>query len=312
MAYAVPGIKHIALCKKGTLLTTPTNILIIGSRNNEELNINDETQDDVLERPHIIKRTFKTAEIESRQPTLKDLQNLITFRADQGCDAEILAQPQTSGVDGGCFQFTGNNYMGFKSKYEIAPDKRILAVQLGVSLNPIDAKTLIDAADNATPASLGITNNGIDNSLIRFPWLKYVGTFTQDDIIDYSFLLEETGDNEKLNGRFIGDYIKATISFTFRSATIANMVTEMNEAEGISLTFQQDTSASSSTYEKFIFNSLVLRKKTERKIEAKERYIKATYTGNFTRSQIAFDFSALSGGGTSADGTAGGTVTISM
>jgi len=318
--FAVPGIKSIAMCDKGTLLTTPTNIIVLGGRNNEELNINDIAQDDVRERPHIIKRRFETPIIENRQPQLNHLEDLLkTYRDVQGCDLEIYCEPQTTGVTGGCFQFTGDNYVGYKATYEMTPEKRILGVQFGVSLEPLAGKALVDAADSNTAAVLGITNNGINRAQERYPWpklststFKPSSVFNPEELLDYSLLLEEIGEDDKLNGRFIGRYVRATLMFKFASATIANMVSDMADSAGVALTFQQDTSASSTTFEKFSFAEYSLRKKVERKIEAKERYIMQTYTGLFPKANIAFSFTAPNGGGTSADGTEGGTVTFSL
>jgi hypothetical protein len=318
--FSTVGIKHIAACKKGTLENSPENKVILGTRNNEELNIIDITQDDVRERPMVIKRRFETPMIESRQPSLQHLQAIFsTYRADQGCDLEILAEPQASGVDNGCFQFTGDNYVGVKGMYQMDPEKRILGVQFGVSLEPLTAKALVDASDSATPATLGITTNGIDTAKERYPWpvlstatFKPASVFDPSELLDYSLLLEELGEDEKLNGRFIGDWIKATLMFKFKNASIAAMVSDMADAAGITISFQQDTSAASATFEKWVFNQYVLRKKVERKIEAKERYIMQTYTGKFPKANLAFSFTALNGGGTSANGTEGGTVTVSL
>jgi hypothetical protein len=318
--FAAPGIKHIAMCDKGTLATSPTNIVILGSRNNEELNINDVEQSDVRERPMIIKRRFETPLIENRQPQLNHLEDLLkTYRDVQGCDVEILCEPQTTGVTGGCFQFTGDNCMGYKTTYEITPDKRVLGIQFGVSLPPATAQTLIDAADSATPATLGISNNGFIPAQERFPWpklgtstFKPASVFLPEELLDYSFLLEEVGDDEKLNGRFISNWVRATLTFKFANATVAAMISDMNDSAGVAITFQQDTSGSSATYEKFSFAQYSLRKSVERKIEAKERYILQKYTGLFPKANLAFSYLVGVGGGSSADGTEGGTVTFSL
>ena len=318
--FAQPGIKHIAMCDKGTLLTSPTNIVILGTRNNEELNINDIEISDVRERPLITKVRFETPMLENRQPQLNHLEDLFkTYRAAQGCDAEILCEPQSSGSDGGRFQFGGTNYLGYKAQYEINPEKRVLGVQFGVSLDPITAKALIDASDSNSAASLSVTNNGINPAQERFPWItaststfKPAATFEPEELLDYSMLLEEVGEEDKLKGRFIGDYIRATLMFKFRNATIANMVADMADSAGVSISFQQDTSGSSATFEKFVFNQYVLRKKVERKIEAKERYIMQTYTGIFPRGNMAFSFTTVNGGGSSQTGAEGGTVTVSL
>lgn len=314
------GIRTIALCDKGTLLTSPTNIIVFGSRNNEELNINDVSENDVRDRPLTTKVRFETPYLESRQPQLNHLEDLFkTYRDAKGCDAEILGEVQSSGVDGGCFQFAGANYMGYRAKYEITPKKRVLAVQLGVSLEPLTAKALIDASDSNTPATLGITNLGIDTDQIRYPWpaittatMKPASTFDPADILDYSLLLEEEGEEEQLNGRFLGDWVKATLMFKIKGLSVASMVADMVEAAGVAISMQHDTALASATYEKFVFNQYVLNKTRQRTINNKERHVIQTYTGKFPKGNMAFSYLVGVGGGTSADGTEGGTVTVSL
>lgn len=314
------GIRTLAVCKKGTLLTTPANIVVFGTRNNEELSWKDVPENDVRDRPINTKVRFETPMLESRQPCLLDLKNLLTvLRADQGCDAEILGEIQSSGVDGGCFQFTTTNYIGFRARYEITPKKRVLGLQLGVSMEPLTAKAFVDASDSNTPATLGVTNLGIAPSKERYPWpnittatMKPVSTFDPADLLDYSLVIEEDGEDEPLNGRFIGEYIKATLMFKLRGLSIANAVANMAEAGGVAISMQHDTSAASATYENFVFNQYVLRKSNEYMINNKERHIIQTYTGKFPKGNMAFSFLVGVGGGTSADGTEGGTVTVSL
>ena len=253
------------------------------------------------------------------QPNLLNLMNIISqFLPDGGADAEIKARPQSTGVDGGCFQFGGagttNQFLGIGFKYECSRKKRALLIKGMLQVSKAAANALINASDSNTPATLGLTAAGIDFTKQRNPWLKYTTILgcTYADILDYSFILESVKEKENdLDEREISQAVRATLMYKFRSATIANMVSETAEAEGIAINFQQDTSDASTTYEKFVFNQYTLTKEAERGIGDDERNMTLTYSGVIPIGNISATYTALTGGGTSADGTEGGTVTFS-
>ena len=317
MAFARYGIDQIALCTKGTLATTPTKIIPGGLRGKTGLRFKDIGDEDESRGRFMQRGVMITVdEFPVYQPNLLHLKNILEqFMPDGGCDAEIKARPQSTGVDGGCFQFLGsaNQHLGIGFKYEMSKKRRALTLRNMLMLSKAAAKTLIDAADSNTPATLGLTAGGIDESKRRIPWLKFThGTFAYSDIEDYSFILESVKDKENdLEEREISQAVKATLMYKFKSATIANICAEMIEAQGVALDFQEDTSASSATYEKFSFAQYVLSKQGDRFIHDDERNLTLVYNAIIPLGNFAFAFTALVGGGTSADGTEGGTVTIS-
>ncbi len=323
MAQARYGIDQIVFCTKGTLLAvlpaTPTKVIAGGFRGKTKLTFkdvgdNDEARGRFMQRGVLITMD----ETPLYQPNLLNLMNIISqFLPDGGADAEIKARPQSSGVDGGCFQFSGagttNKHLGIGFKYEMSKKRRALLIKAMLQLSKADASALIDAADSNTPATFsGVTNYGQDESKRRIPWLNFTNaTFSYADILDYSFILESVKDKDNdLEEREISQMIKATLMYKFRSATIANIVAEMAETEGIAINFQQDTSAAAATYEKFAFAANVLHKEGERTIGDEERNLTLTYSGLIPIGNISAAYTALVGGGTSADGTEGGTVTI--
>lgn len=316
MAYARIGIDQVVFCTKGTMLTTPTKVIPGGLRGKTNLVIKDVgNTDESRERFMRRGRLFTIEEVPLYQPNLLNLMDIITqYLPDGGADCELKARPQSSGVDGGCFQFSGagstNQHLGVAFKYECSKNKRALSIKAMVQLLPDAAKTLVDASDSNTPAVFSsVTDAGIDFTKRRNPWLNATALpFTYADLADYSFVLESVKDDENdLEEREISQMVRATVTYKFRSATIANIVTEMAYAEGLSLTFQQDTAAA--TFEKFVFNTNVLTQENEVRIGDSERNVTLKFTGLIPTGNISASYTAPNGGGTSADGTEGGTIT---
>ncbi len=324
MAFRRVGIDQIVFCKKGTLLAvlpaTPTNVIAGGLRGKTKLTIkdvgnNDESRGRFME----IGKLFTLDETPLYQPSLLNLMNIISqYLPDGGADAEIKMRPQSSGVDGGCFQFSGagttNQHLGIGFKYELSKKRRALLIKGMLQLNPTLAAALVNAADSNTPVTFsGVTNYGIDETKRRFPWINFTNSiFGYNEILDYSLILESVKDSENdLNEREISQMVKATLTYKFNSATIANLVSRMAEAEGLAINFQEDTSAASATYEKFVFNQYVLHKEATAELGDDVGNDTLVYSGLIPIGNISAAYTALVGGGTSADGTEGGTITFS-
>lgn len=308
------GINQIGLCKIGTLLTTPTNIINLGLRPAATLNVDPfETSKDFRDRELRNRSNFKIS-AKTHQPTLKALMDIIsTYYGDGGADVELKSVPQSSGADGGCFQFNGTtNYMGVDFEYLLTSKERTLGLTLEYAPTFLEAKAIIDASDSNTPASLG-SDYGINLSLQRYPWLASISdgvdTYNLDELVDYSMSIKPMGDRD-LNNRIIPDYISFMIEITTRRSRISDVVASMAGSLMPSLTIQHDTSLSSATYEKFTFAAYALSKMQAVNIGDEKRFMKLTFAGKVPLGNISSSFLVGAGGGTSADGTEGGTITI--
>ncbi len=315
--FAKVGINRIGFAKKGSLLTTPTNIVLIGGKYPSELVITDhETEEDYRGRPTRNKLNAKIT-AKSNQPNLLKLKNIIDVYCDEGgADAELLAVPQSTGVDGGCFQFLGasEKHIGIDFEYLMSNEERSLSVMAEVALEYPEMKSLIDAADNNTQAVWGVTNNGVDLLLKRYPYfselkIATVDIFAKDEYISYRMQLSTDSDKTIWNRNDV-KYIKIEIEATGRKATIQSIVDRLNFSPYAEVVVKQMTGAT--TYEKFVFQAGVLTPKTEFKISDTERYSKITLMGKVPIKNFSYSFVALDGGGTSADGTEGGTVNVSV
>lgn len=310
------GIKQIAACTKGTLATTPTKLIMGGLRNTinlkyEDIGVTDEARDRLL----VTHKRFTTDEIKIYQPSLLKLQHITSqYVPDGGCDLEVLCYPLSSGADNGCFQFvgSGNTHMGLKWRLVMSNTERFLGLTYGVKLRKAAAEALINAADANSPMTTGIQNYGIDPAAFRAPWLydDIGGVFGLESIKSYSLIIEGDGDEAgDLEERYETKKVKVTLELLCKNPTVANMVSDANEAAGFSFNFRENNT--DSAFDKFAFNQYVLHKKSEAVIGA-DRYIKQVYSGSVPLGNLAYSFTTANGGGTSQDGTEGGTLTFSL
>ena len=325
MGFARYGIDKMVFCAKGTMLTSPTHVIAGGLRGKtkltfEDVGDNEESRERFMHRGVLV----TLDETPLYQPNLLNLMNIITqYLPDGGADAEITARPQSAGVDGGCFQFSGvagpgagelAKHLGIGFKYELSKRKRALSISARVEIRPNEASVLIDAADSNTPATFStVTNAGINFTKRRNPWLSLTSHLgnTHEDIEDYSFILESVKDKENdLRDREISQMVRATLMYKFKSATVANMVTEMAEAEGVAMTFQEYTPPGILTFEKFVFNANVLTSQNTKVIGDDERNMTLKYSGLIPIGNISASYTTANGGGETETGADGGTITF--
>lgn len=318
MSIAKVGINQIGIAKKGTFATSPTNITLIGLKPPGTLKITGlDGGDDGFGRPLLNKTNFAIS-CATHQPSMLKLDDAINqYCADGGADVELLAKPQTTGVTGGCFQLAGaTQNMGVKFEYLFSSKERRMNYDLEVALPYADAKTLIDGADAATPESLG-ADYGVDRSKQRYPYLATFtiggsAVFANNEIKSYLCRITGDGDKSELDNRTTVDWFEIYLEIVGKGATISEIVAAMTAAQSNAAIVFQETTATS-TFEKLSIAAGVLHEEhPDITIGDSERIMKRVLRGKVTGSQFAFAYTAPDGGGTSADGSEGGTCTISL
>jgi len=311
--FANVGINQIAIVDKGSLLTTPAGKVVLGLRTPSQLEftpfnpITDYRERDL--------RNFINAKITAKtlQPNIDMLNNLVsTILPDRGGDVELLAVPQSSGVDGGCFQFNGdNNYMGVEFDWIMSSKERSMAFDLQVALEYEEMAALIDAADANTPATLGVTNYNILFADQKHPYIV-VGdaVFTKDEIIDYNFSLKPVGSERSIYNRLVADYIMVYFDLTVRAATISNLVSVLARDLSPALVVREDNNVGGTLFDRFSMAAGVLSLNMDPAyIGDDKRYLRLVYKGKVPLGNLAFSYTTANGGNNS-DYTDGGTVTI--
>lgn len=311
--FANVGINQIALVDKGSLLTTPAGKVVLGLRTPSSLEFT--PFNPIVDYRERELRNFINARIQAKtlQPNMDMLNNLLTvILPDQGGDVELLAVPQSSGVDGGCFQFNGDdNYMGVEFDWIMSAKERTLAFDLQVALEFEEMKALIDAADANTPATLGVTNYNILFAGQKHPYIV-VGdaTFTKDEIIDYNFSFKTAGAERSIYNRAVSDYIMITFDLTVRAATVANIVTVLARDLSPALVVREDNNVAGTLFDRFSMAAGVLSLTADPiYIGDDKRFLRLSYKGKVPRGNATISYTTANGGNNTTY-VDGGTVTV--
>lgn len=309
------GINQIALCGLGTLLTAPTNPILIGHGGEKSLVIS----------PHKELALFgdkKGRNMEnhkagglSNQVSMKVLKTLIEY-LNFNCDVQIITTAQTGVADSeDVFQYVGDNLLGLDLEYEVGSDKRGIKIDLERAFEYLLSKGLIDAADsNTAEAFAGITDiGGRDFSQYRSPYFLGIespaGTSLFNPMgINSRKLTMKTKNSKNQYNASIVDMLQFNIEVVGTEASVAKFVTEMNKAEGAKFLWKEGNGGA--FYDGFDFNTNVLTQSDEKTIGDKERLLKATFEGSEWISNITWDNEATGGGEAAGDGSVGGTMKV--
>lgn len=309
------GIDKVVFAKRGTALTTPVDYFALGLVNSATLDFEHfEPIEDWAKRKfrNMLKAKFSGKTI---QPDMLMLKKIIgTYLSDYGADVEITATPQTSGqaASGGIFQFFGNNFMGIDFNWIMSNKERTLEVIGELALEYPNMQALIDASDSNTAINwAGITNNGIDVTRQKFPYLDFpdslMSGFGKEEVVEYSLSIKVVGDRS-LYERLQADYLDINVEFVLKSAAVPDLVTMLNYSQMPAFSFKQFNNATN--FEKFIFNSNTLTCTHAFHIGTDKRTAKVMFNGYVPLSKVSFDLGATAGGDAGQTGV-GGTMTIS-
>lgn len=306
MAASRAGIRSITLTKKGTLANPiveasmfPIYIGIRGAAT--QLLITDHnTTEDYLGRTHRNMLNFK-AEPESKQIEIAELDGLLTFIKDGGCDAQLVAVE--NGVAGGSvFNLVGESFAGIGFEYENSNKERKCKILLEVAQEYDVAKSIISSA--AAPTIAAISNNPLFNKVVP-PYLTSIVlagdyTISKQDLKEWKLTLKTSGDKSTYN-RDIVSYLDVILEFTSYKADVATIVNLLGKSNFPSVALEQKNlphdGIAPSANNRFIFNAGTLGMKNEPKIGDDERSVKVTLAGkvpidNIVKSSVT-DYAVL-------------------
>lgn len=308
------GINQIALCDLGTLLTAPTNPILLGVGGEKSLVISQHKQIDLF--PDKKGRNMENFKAEglSNQATMKVMKGLIDF-LNFNCDVQIITTSQSGSGTEDVFQFAGNDVFGLDFEYEVGSDKRGVKITLERAFEYLLSKTLQDAADsNSAVTFTGITDiGGRDFSQYRPPY--FIGAespagsalFSPMAINSRKLTIKTKNSKNQYNASNV-DMLQFNLEIVATEASIAKFIAEMNKDEGAKFLWKEGNGGSN--YDGFDFNTNVLTQSDEKTISDKERIIKVTFEGSEWISNISWDLEVSGGGAASGDGSVGGTMKV--
>ncbi len=295
MGHSRAGIRTFALATKGTLTTTPTNVVVGGLRKSGKLEIlplNElKTQLNQFI-PNLTNFKFESTTFQAMLTTLSNLHNLVL----NGCDAQLITVPQTSGSlsSGGVFNFVGDNYPGLGFEFVISKDERSAKIMLEVGVEDHQRDELLTQSLANTPLDLSAYGNGLsvkDCSKYVSPAFisaKYNSqdVFAKDELMDYKLTIKTKSTGKSAYNRDRNNYYSVIFEITGTDARISKLQSEYGLGRCLSLELKQRFDPD--TNDVFEFEPGVLHKREETTIGDDDRFLKVIYEADIPVGDVTF------------------------
>lgn len=290
---SIAGIRHLAVCKKGTLTTTPTNVVISGLRNNGVLTI--ETFNDIKTVLNQSLRNMMNVNFESTtfQASLLTLKNLIEC-VKNGSDAQLITVPESGSGSANVFQFAGDNYPGLEFEFTITPKERSCKIILEFANHEADILGLITAALTNTPVDFSAEGTGkylISNSKYVAPAFvsakhNTVSLLPKDELKDYKLTIKTKDSGKTAYNRARVNYLSVSAEITGYDATISKINTLISQGDLEAVELKQKFDLSND--DTFSFLQTVLGRKEKINIADDDRSVTLTYEADISIHDVAF------------------------
>lgn len=296
MADARPGIRTFALATKGTLTTTPTNVVVGGLRNAGKLEVTPLNQlATQLNQfvPNLTNFKFESTTFQASLTVLQNLHNLIMNK----CDAQLITVPQTSGAasSGGIFNFVGDNYPGLGYEFEISKAQRSAKVMLEVGVEGYQRDELFTQSLTNTALDLSAYGDGLyvkDPTLYvppAFITAKYNTNdiFAKDELIDWKLVIKTKNTGKSAYNRDRNNYYTITFEITGTDARISKIQSAYSSGLANALEVTQRFDATHNDV--FEFEAGVLHQRLDPvNIGDDDRNLKLVYEGDIPVGDITF------------------------
>ncbi|MHC1736888.1 MAG: hypothetical protein AB9882_02620 [Ignavibacteriaceae bacterium] len=294
-------LKALMLCSKGTLTSSPTNVLYMGDRASGGM-LTIEPQENITDylNRDIPNKIGIKAEMSSLQMQVPEIETLINHvKTNRGADVQVitaLVPGQTQSPNEGIFNLSGDNFAGLE--YEIFRSNKEAYVKITAEAwyDYTVAQSLIQAAaTNAANAAMLTTlgGAGINFAKIIRPNFDKItlgaavgGVYpllaTKEEVQDWSIKLTGTGEKTQY-GRSIIHINTAEIEVSMLDSSITK-INEMLAKDpasrlGIDILFEGG-------WESWVFNLLTFKATTT--IEDKKRMQKLNFKGDVYLNDIVF------------------------
>ena len=262
------GVRTIFLCTKGTLLTTPTTVVVAGYRGECNLEITDHNEiKTVLNQALSNMMNFKI-ETPSYQAKLEVLKNLLTLMT-AGADAQLISVPQTAGSvsSGGVFNLVGNNNPGVGFEFTITPKERSVKLLLEMATYYDEGLSIITQASTNVPEDLTTYGSGAYGvSSAKRPSPIWMGAtmggasiLNRDELMDYKIVIKSKDSGKNAFNKDQVNYCSLLFEVTGSDATISNAYDKLLIAKDAAVTVTQKYDVSNNDL--FTFNTGVLGRK---------------------------------------------------
>jgi hypothetical protein len=312
---SIPGIKQIAKCNAGTLLTTPTGIALCGIRDKATMNFTPYKADKDIKGRQGRNMVQAAVDYEMMQPTMKYFNSLFTHM-NLNCDVQVMTEKQsfTAGSED-VLQFTPSSFqLGLGFEYLINMNRRSIKETLKGAATFATVQTLIDGASSATEVALtgGGNVSGEDETLrrpVNFLAIEVPTSTTlyaPGELEDFKASIKGLS-AENGTGQLLIDWIEYNIEITMRNAAIAKIAELL--AKDINASCLIKLGNSGAYYDAFQFNAGAVNNFVVPDFEDK-RISKLTLAGKVRPYEHLFQTGAAYGGIAADNGLNGGTLVI--
>lgn len=313
---SIAGLKQIALCNGGTLLTTPAGVAALGIVSSEGLTVEPFKEiEDLKSRKFPNKDNFKI-DGESLQPTPYLIKALFD-NLNQNGDVQILTQKQSAGSDPEVYHFRkGVDSIGIDFEYESTAEKRILKATFERALSRAAAQQKIDQSDSLSAVDLSseLGNiSGEDFSQFNAPGIiaieapQATSLFNPDNYVEYKFNIKTKGKKTIDNASKVRA-LEISLELTADEADVSKLVELYSKQIGPSVLFKEQNGAG--LYTAFDIAAGVLTMSPSYSIDHEKREAKVLFMGDVPLFDVEFQFGATFGGDASDNGKKGGTIKI--
>jgi hypothetical protein len=296
------GFSSIGICKAGTLLTVPEDVILLGMTRNEDLKATGHKEikvdRDDHDLPNMNNLLFSG---ETLQPSLYAFNKLVGYR-EGNCDIQAVSR------NGAVFQFlAASNPLGLEPKYIINDDYRIIQVDFERAWSKEAWQAILLAASTNQAVALG---TGRDSTKIKRPQLTAIecpSTVSVGSVITKrSLTIEPKRKAKDIRNISLFDRLLITAMYTLEHATFTAYYNQIGKGDLPELWWKEANSGA--YYDQLKFAADVLAQKPEYNNTGTKTELNVTHKGAAVIEDMVLETGAGKGDAANGTGVAGGTL----
>jgi hypothetical protein len=288
------GLKQIVLCDRGRLRNNPQFLVAMGMGDEagfERTEVpvkgnNDEEYEDKVEHKYSYKSFQFTSQI---------LAYLLYFAQQGGADLQVVGQKVATGVWTGCYDYTGDNFMGIDWELTQSMKDRSLLITPAVALEASVDRQIMQSANSVVPLdlnALALGHLGVNPSIYVAPGKQVISNYTgfalcnEWEVIDRVYKIKTIG-IKRYRDRTKVTFINFNFSITIDQVNAWQVITYLANPRNNGL-YVTETLPTGGVFT-FDFGSNLFQKKTDFLNKKSEGNIKLTFNRNISLGDIVVD-----------------------
>ena len=290
------GLKQLLLCYKGTLRNNPNNLVAMGmgdeaTFDRTETNVKGNNDEEYLDKV-LHKYSWK-----SFQFSASILANYLAFAKAGGADLQAVGQKVADGVWTGCYDYTGDNFMGLDWELNQNQKDRYFLVTPSTQFEGDVDRAIMQSANSIVPLdlnALGLGHLGVNPALYAAPDKNYLsspaGLFCNEwEVVDRTYKIK-TLNTKKYRDRSSITFINFNFVIIIDRVNAYEVVQYLAQNRANGLTMGERLPDGS--YFTFAFGNNLFWRKTELTNKKSEGNIKLTFNRNIALGDLNLNVGA--------------------